>query len=85
MARCFHIYDSGFQCVDEAIETTDFCDAHQKVIPFERLEDSLEDSAWRKFIIRLIAFLLLITLLIPFWYTLKSLYKGTPAQAQESW
>jgi hypothetical protein len=85
MARCFHIYDSGLQCVDEAIETTDFCDAHQKVIPFERLEDYLEEDPWRKFLIRLIAFLLLITLLIPFWYTLKSLYRGTPAQAQDSW
>ena len=85
MARCFHIYDSGFQCAEEAIDTTDFCDAHQRVIPFERLEDRLVDSPWRKFIIRFVAFVLLMTLLIPLLYSLKNLYKGSPAQAQEVW
>ena len=81
MTRCFHIYDSGFQCVDEAIESTDFCEAHQKVIAFDRLED----SPWRKFGIRVVAFVLLVMLLIPLVYSLKSLYRGTPAKAQEVW
>jgi hypothetical protein len=81
MARCLHIYDSGFQCVDETIESTDFCDVHQRVIPFERLED----SPWRKFVFRVVAFVLLVTLLIPLIYSLKNLYRGTPAQAREVW
>ena len=81
MARCFHIHDSGFQCVAETIEATDFCEVHQKVIPFERLED----SRWRKYGLRFVAFVLLITLLIPLFYTLRNLYRGPRAEAQEVW
>jgi len=85
MARCFHIYDSGFQCVGETIESTDFCEAHQRVIAFD---ERLEDSPWRKFVFRVVAFVLLVMLLIPLLYSLKNLknlYTGTPGQAQEVW
>jgi hypothetical protein len=87
MARCLHIFDSGFQCVDETLDPTDFCEAHQKIIPFERLEGV--ENPWRKFVIRLVAFVLLMSLLIPLFYSLRSslrsLYRGTPAKAQEVW
>jgi hypothetical protein len=79
MPRCLHIFDSGFQCIDEAVEPTGFCDAHQKVVAFERLEDSV----WRKLFFRFIAFILLLLFLIPFFYTLRDLYVGPPVRAQE--
>ena len=81
MVRCLHIYESGFQCVDDSIEPTDFCEAHQRIVEFERLQD----SRWRKILFRLIALVLLLLFLIPFFYTLRSLYLGPPAKAQEVW
>jgi hypothetical protein len=81
MSRCLHIYDSGFQCIDETIEPTDFCESHQKVVAFERLED----SPLRKLVFRLVALVLLLLFLIPLVYTLRSLYFDTPAKAQEVW
>jgi len=81
MSRCLHIYDSGMQCIDDSIEPTDFCEAHQKVVDFVRLED----RPLRKIIVRLIALVLLLLFLIPFFYTLRSLYLGPPAKAQEVW
>ncbi len=81
MSRCLHIYDSGFQCTDETIEPTEFCESHQKVVEFERLED----SALRKLVFRLVALVLLLLFLIPLVYTLRSLYLGPPAKAQEVW
>jgi len=45
----------------------------------------LQDSRWRKAFFRLIAFILLLLFLIPFFYTLRSLYFAPPAKAQESW
>lgn len=80
MPRCLHIFDSGFQCVDEVVESTDFCDAHQKVVEFE----ALQDSSWRKIFIRFIALLLLLLFLIPLYYSLRELYLGTPVKALEN-
>lgn len=76
MPRCLHIYDSGFQCIDETIETTDFCEAHQKVVPIE--SERLQDSVVRKTFIRFIALLLLLLFLIPIYYSLRDLYLGEP-------
>jgi len=73
------MYDSGFQCVADAIEATDFCDAHQKVVEFE----SLQDPPWRKIFYRLVALILLLLFLIPLIYTLRNLYLGPPSKAQE--
>jgi hypothetical protein len=81
MPRCLHMYDSGFQCIDESIEPTEFCEAHQKIVDFE----SLQDSPLRKLFYRLVAFILLLMFLIPLIYTIRNLYLGPPAKAQEVW
>ena len=81
MPRCLHIFDSGFQCIDETVDSTDFCDAHQKVVSFEA--ERLEDPWWRKAFIRLVAAILLLLFLIPLYYTLRDLYLGSPITAQE--
>ncbi|HEY2382913.1 MAG TPA: hypothetical protein VGK48_17190 [Terriglobia bacterium] len=80
MPRCLHIFDSGFQCLDEARESMDFCEAHQRVVEFEPLQDSL----WRKMFIRFIALLLLLLFLIPLYYSLRNLYLGPPVKALEN-
>ena len=81
MQRCVHIYDSGFQCIGEAMDSSDFCEAHQKVVAFE----PLDESVWRKTFFRFVALLLLIIFLIPLFYTLRDLYLGPPVKAQEGW
>jgi hypothetical protein len=81
MPRCLHIFDSGFQCIDDAVDPTDFCDAHQKVVAFE--SERLEDSWGRKAVFRVIALVLLLLFLIPLFYTLRDLYFGPPVKAQE--
>ena len=81
MSRCLHIFDSGFQCIDEAVDSSDFCEAHQKVVAFEA--ERLQDSFWRKVFIRFVALILLLLFLIPLYYTLRDLYLGPPVKAQE--
>jgi hypothetical protein len=83
MPRCLHIFDSGFQCISETMDPTDFCEAHQKVVAFQ--SERLEDSIWRKVFLRFIALLLLLMFLIPLFYTLRELYLGPPVKAQEVW
>jgi hypothetical protein len=75
------MYESGFQCVDETIDSTDFCDAHQRVVAF----DAVEEPGWRKAVFRFVALLLLIIFLLPLLYTLRNLYMDPPAEAQEVW
>ena len=65
------------------MEPTDFCEAHQKVVAFE--SERLEESIWRKVLLRLVALVLLLLFLIPLFYTLKDLYLGPPVKAQEDW
>jgi len=81
--RCLHMFDSGFQCISETVESTDFCEAHQKVVPFEA--ERLQDSIWRKMLLRFVAFVLLMMFLIPLLYTLRDLYMGPPVKAQGDW
>ena len=81
MPRCVHIYETGFQCVGETLESTDFCEAHQKVIGFE----PLDNSNWQKTFLRFVALVLLLMFLIPLFYTLRDLYLGPPVKAQEVW
>jgi len=83
MARCLHIFDSGFQCIGEALEPTDFCEAHQKIVAFE--SERLQDSVWRRTVLRVVALVLLLMFLIPLFYTLRDLYFGPPVKAQEVW
>ena len=77
------MFESGFQCIDEALDPSDFCEAHQKVVAFE--SERLEDSIWRKSFFRFIALILLLLFLIPLFYTLRDLYLGPPVKAQEDW
>ena len=83
MPRCLHMFDSGFQCISESLESTDFCEAHQKVVPLE--SERLEVSIWRKILLRFVALVLLLLFLIPLFYTLRDLYFGPPVKAQEVW
>ena len=83
MSRCLHIFDSGFQCIGETLEPTDFCEAHQKVVAF--YSERLEASIWRKAVLRFVALVLLLMFLIPLFYTLRDLYFGPPVKAQEDW
>ena len=83
MARCLHMYASGFQCSDETLEPTEFCETHQKVVAFE--SERLEDSFGRKFVLRFVALILLLVFLIPLFYTLRDWYFGPPVKAQEVW
>ena len=73
------IHESGFQCVDEALDDTGFCESHQRVVDFE----TLRDSPWRRTFIRIVALILLLLFLIPFLYTLRGFYAWRPVQAQE--
>jgi hypothetical protein len=83
MARCLHIHGNGFQCIDETLDPTDFCESHQKVVAFE--SERLEDSFARKAVLRFVALVLLITLLVGLINSLKSLYWGPPVEAREVW
>lgn len=74
MPRCLHIFDSGFQCIDESVDASDFCDAHQKVVAFQA--ERLEDSIWQKTFKRFVALVLLLLFLLPLYYALKDLYLG---------
>ena len=75
------MYESGFQCTEDSIEPTDFCDTHQKIVEFERLQD----PPIRKVVFRVIALVLLLLFLIPLFLTLESLYLDPPVKAQEVW
>ena len=77
------MFDSGFQCISESMEPTDFCEAHQEVVMLE--SERLEDSIWRKTLLRFVALVLLLMFLIPLFYTLRELYLGPPVKAQEDW
>jgi len=77
------MFESGFQCISETVEPTDFCEAHQKVVAFE--SERLEESLWRKVLLRFVALILLLLFLIPLFYTLKDLYLGPRVKAQEDW
>jgi hypothetical protein len=81
MPRCLHVHDSGFQCVSEALDSSDFCEDHQKIVPFE----VPEETSWQKVFLRFVALILLIMFLVPIIYTLRNLYVGPPAEAQEVW
>ena len=81
MHRCVHIYDSGLQCVSEALESSDFCEIHQKVVAFELLQD----SPIRKLFVRVVAFILLLAFLIPMFNTLRNLASPPRTQMRGAW
>jgi len=78
-----HIYDNGFQCIEETLDPTEFCESHQKIVELE--SERMQDSWARKAVLRFVAFVLLIMFLIPLLYSLKNLYWSRPAEAREVW
>jgi hypothetical protein len=81
MQRCSHLYESGQQCSEESLPGSGFCGDH------ELIHDAFEpllDHPYRKLAIRLAALILLIVFLIPFYYTLKTLYLNQTIEAQEA-
>lgn len=81
MHRCSHLYESGRQCAEEAVPDSDFCEDHEFV--HDQFEP-LPDHPLRKMLIRLAALFLLLTFLIPFYYTLKTLYLNQNIEVQEA-
>ena len=81
MRRCSYLYESGRQCSEDALLDGEFCDDHERV--HEQFEP-LADSPFRRFFVRLAALLLLLAFLIPFYYTIKTLYLGSLLEVQES-
>ena len=79
MQRCVQLYRSGWRCESEAVPGSDFCVDHISEADFERLKDRPS----RKLTMKIIALILLIMFLVPFYYTLKTLYASRPPQAQE--
>ena len=71
MHRCAHLYESGRQCSESALAGGDFCEDHA-ILPDTFDRD--EPSGLGRFVKRVAALLLLIIFLIPFYYTVKSLY-----------
>jgi hypothetical protein len=80
MPRCVHLHESGLQCPGEAVGGSDFCEDHQ---PFHSFAERLSDHPFRKLIVRLVAFLLLLVLLIPFYQAVKALYRSPLAAVEK--
>jgi hypothetical protein len=79
MVRCAHLYVSGEQCEREAFPGIDFCEDHADL---HRVEDQLEESPFKKAVIRLAALILLVMFLIPLYYTLRTLYLGVGVEIE---
>ncbi len=81
MQRCSHLYGSGVQCGEETVPGLDFCPDHVVV---EDGREPLSDHPFRKFLMRFAALLLLLAFLVPFYYTIKTLYLNTTVEAREA-
>ncbi len=71
MHRCAHLYESGRQCCRFALDGRDFCEDHAIL---SDVFDRDEAGGFRRLVTRIAALVLLIIFLIPFYYTVKSLY-----------
>ena len=72
MARCIHLHDAGVQCISEALSDSDFCEDHQ---PYEvMVTEELPGRPLQKLFLKLIALLLLLLLLVPFYRVVRTLY-----------
>ena len=80
MFRCVHLYESGTRCSGEVLEGTDFCPDHY---PSPPNHDAFDDHPFQKLVARLVALILLLIFLIPFYYTLRTLYLELPPAAEE--
>ena len=81
MQRCSHLYEAGQQCSGEALSGSGFCSDHEVI---HDAFEPLSDHPYRRLVIRLAAVILLIIFLIPFYYTLKTLYLNQIIEAQEA-
>lgn len=81
MNRCSHLYRSGWRCEEEAIPGRDFCEDHISDVEWKRVKA----NPIKKMGMRVIALLLLIMFLVPFYYTLKFLYESRPTEIREGW
>jgi hypothetical protein len=70
MHRCSHLYESGRQCSEFALDGSDFCGDHEII---HDAFEPIERNGFRRLLMRVAAVLLLIVFLIPFYYTVKSL------------
>lgn len=75
------MFESGLQCDSVTLDETDFCEAHQRVVFFERHQEPV----WQRLLLRIVALLLLLIFLIPIVYTVRELYLGPPVRTQEAW
>lgn len=66
MARCLHIDNKGRQCPEEAEANSGFCSAHEAPLPV-----GFRLAAWRKFVFRVAAVLLLFLILLQAYLLLK--------------
>ena len=75
MPRCIHLHDGGTQCVSEVLTGREFCEDHGLTGPGYSLgtEEAIE-RPFRKVLLRVVAFLLLLLLLIPFYRVVRVLY-----------
>jgi hypothetical protein len=78
--RCLHLYESGEQCASEVLQGSDFCEDHHLAAPGS---ERLEVHPLQRLAIRVVALILLLTFLIPFYFTLKAVYLELPARAEE--
>lgn len=81
MSRCVHLHEGGLQCPGEAVEGSDFCEDHE---PAHSFAERLRDHPFQKLVVRLIALLLLLVLLIPFYQAVRALYSSRLASVEEA-
>jgi hypothetical protein len=85
MHRCSHLYESGRQCAEPAFEGSDFCTDHAEVpAAWDGTFEPLGPSGFERFVMRVAALLLLLIFLIPFYYTVKSLYSTFAVELGEA-
>ena len=71
MHRCTHLYESGRQCSQSALDGRDFCEDHAMVPDVFEHDEPHGIGRLAK---RIAALVLLIIFLIPFYYTVQALY-----------
>lgn len=75
MARCIHFHDAGVQCISQALPESAFCEDHEPVEELYRQGgEALPGHPLRKLLLRLIALILLLMLLVPFYRVARTLY-----------
>jgi len=80
MTRCVYLHSDGSQCISDALENADFCGEHA----YETDVTALEEHPFRKLVLRLIALILLLLLLIPYYRFLQSVNMAPGIEAGES-